>query len=96
MSVKYITCITEMSNYSDYSSGSSDEEATKTKNTMADISHKLTLQVSPIMKLVVIRKSLNLQYLLVILIIQTLRWLNAKKIPTTIIFCMMDIDLGYS
>ena len=31
-----------MSNYSDYSSGSSDKEATKIKNTMADISHKLT------------------------------------------------------
>ena len=29
-----------MSDYRDYSSGSS--EATKTKNTMADISHKLT------------------------------------------------------
>ena len=31
-----------MSDYSDYSSGSSDEEAIKTKNKMADISHKLT------------------------------------------------------
>ena len=31
-----------MSNYSDYSSGSSHMEATKTKNTMADISHKVT------------------------------------------------------
>ena len=32
-----------MSDYSDYSSGSSDEEAVKTRNTMADISCKLTL-----------------------------------------------------
>ena len=31
-----------MSDYSDYFSGSSDDEATKTKNMMADISHKLT------------------------------------------------------
>ena len=31
-----------MSDYSDYSSGSSDEEAVKIRNTMADISCKLT------------------------------------------------------
>ena len=30
-----------MSDYSDYSRGSSDDEATKTKNMMAEISHKL-------------------------------------------------------
>ena len=31
-----------MSDYSDYSSGSSDEEATQIRNTMVDISYKLT------------------------------------------------------
>ena len=37
-----MTCITDMSDYSDYSSRSCDEETTKTRNTMANISCKLT------------------------------------------------------
>ena len=85
-----------MSDYRDYSRGSSDEEATKTKNTMADISHKLTPISFTYYKTCGDKKEVELAVPISDFDHTKVTLAHCKKIPITIIFCMMDIDLGYS